>query len=245
MATKVIHMFVLSVTVFALALAGCSEEPAEPVEVPTEEGAVEGEAAAEEGAAEGEAAAEEGAAEGEAAAEGEGAEGEGEGEAAAAEPASYDSPEAVFAGAKAAMESKDLAAMVQCYDPNGRRDMAAGMVVAAQLVLKSKKHKDKKPVVDELLAKYEVPDMKKLKGNKKKKMKALGEAISDVDGFLVDIMEFLETTQDKKPANPYADAELVKVKVKGDKATGRYKGAKGKPKPIKFIKVEDSWYLAI
>ena len=43
----------------------------------------------------------------------------------------------------------------------------------------------------------------------------------------------------------HAEAELIKLKVKGDKASAKVKGAKGKPKPIKFIKVEDSWYLAI
>jgi hypothetical protein len=246
MSTKLFRMFILSlVTVFALALFGCTEETVEGEVVEGVEGAVEGEGAEGEGAVEGEGAEGEGA-EGEGAVEGEGegAEGEGaEGEAEAA--ASFETPEAVFEALKTAMDAEDLAGVIKCYDPNGKRDMAAGMVVAVTMAVKAKKNKDKKETVDELLAKYEVPDMKKLKGNKKKKMKAVGEAITDVDGFLVDAMKFLETTTDKKPPNPYAEAELVKVKIKGEKATAKYKGAKGKPKPIKFIKVEESWFLAI
>lgn len=173
-----------------------------------------------------------------------------------AEPVKYDSPEAVFAAAKAAAEAKDYAALVKTIEPKSRRDMAVGLIVVLGFVTFG--DPSLKPEVEALVAKHGLPDekgMKKIKGSNRVKMKKLGDMIENPSALVVDAMQLFEKAVENQkakgkkkgrvsnPGNGIAFGELVDLKVNGDKAKAKMKPEKGKAKKIDFVKVEDSWYL--
>jgi len=165
------------------------------------------------------------------------------------------SPADVFSRAKASVESKDWAGMMDCVAPDDRPLLSFGLVVAGSVIVGmssmtgGEKDGAMKTDYEAVLKKHDIDpsntDMPKLEPSDKDGMRrAAGEMMKGIDhkAFFVDMMRFLSEhgEGDGVSAAGKLKGDLSDVEIDGDRATGRAGG-----KDLTFVKVDGRWYLEL
>jgi hypothetical protein len=179
--------------------------------------------------------------------------------------ARYDTPEATFQTAKAAVEGNDCQAFCHCLTTEARDELAAGLVIAGSLgqlaadlprpgaekaIARAKRIKavlEKHGLAQQATPKI-LLNLMASKEEQKRAMLKLVEPIADRNAFIADFLRVLIDTADNPDARLIEpDARLLDLKTQHDTATATFaqtRQGKERTSPIAFQKVDGQWKIS-
>lgn len=162
-----------------------------------------------------------------------------------------ETPEAAFALLKKGANGRDYRTFFSVLTTESQDKMLAGMIVGATITLApigTKANPDKKKELDAIFSKHGLGDDvgKGAAGNPVGLMQAMSAKLAQVKdraGLFVDLFGYLE--KNKLAEKRFEVVSLQGLKVSGDTAAGTAIMKGRTPRPVKFRKVDDLWYVHI
>ena len=195
------------------------------------------------------------------------------GDSPAGNAPSFQSPEATFEAAKAAVQQNDYVAFSECHTPAGWDQLAGGMVMLSRMVSgfsekaaegdspEAAAAKKRMELVAELLKKHSInvddipsislhftdDNQEEVDQQVREHLSTIAKLIPDNTSFVADVVAMMEAIADQPGVKMLPeDSQLTELVVDGDNATAvitKQRGERVRKCPVTFSKVDGQWKI--